>query len=99
MIRPKVSAIPTCVMAPWLTSLIMIAPVPAKTRAKVPNISAQTFFIRLCLYGRIFPANRKGNARKAPHSHGTRDGGSFASGFSTGDVIGDGPDAKFVLSQ
>src|SRR5215471_10496171 len=43
--RPKVSAIPTWVMAPALTSLIMIAPVPAKTRAKVPNSSAQSFFI------------------------------------------------------
>src|SRR6266480_8031903 len=44
MIRPKVSAIPTWETPPPVTSSITIAPVPAKTRAKVPKHSPASFF-------------------------------------------------------
>src|SRR5712691_5918983 len=42
---PNVKAMPACVMAPLLVSLITMAPVPAKTRANVPNASATYFYI------------------------------------------------------
>src|SRR3954465_2792734 len=45
-IRPNVSEIPTCVIAPPLTSLMTIAPVPANTRANVPTDSALSLFHR-----------------------------------------------------
>src|SRR4051794_17354809 len=38
--RPNVRAAPTCDTAPPCTSLTTMAPVPAKTRAKVPKDSA-----------------------------------------------------------
>src|SRR5438093_3803209 len=41
---PNVSEIPTCVMPPPVAALMTIAPVPAKTRAKVPTISASSLF-------------------------------------------------------
>ena len=44
MIRPNVIAIPTCVTAPLVTSLITIDPVPAKTKANVPKTSAKNAF-------------------------------------------------------
>ena len=44
-IRPKVSATPRWVIAPPLTSLITIAPVPANTSAKVPRNSAANWRI------------------------------------------------------
>src|SRR5688572_3034244 len=44
-INPKVSATPTCVIAPWLVSLMMMAPVPAKTSANVPSNSAKHRFM------------------------------------------------------
>src|SRR5262249_2675860 len=44
-ISPNVKAIPTWETAPPVTSLITIAPVPANTRAKVPNVSAASFRI------------------------------------------------------
>src|SRR5204863_10043491 len=46
--RPKVSATPTCDTAPPLTVSIIIAPVPANTRQKVPKNSAISFFAILC---------------------------------------------------
>src|SRR5258706_8391697 len=39
--RPNVTAMPACVIAPLLTSLMTIAPVPAKTSAAVPKSSAR----------------------------------------------------------
>src|SRR5437868_1547242 len=44
---PNVKAMPTWVTAPLLTSLITMAPVPVKTRAKVPRNSAISFLIIL----------------------------------------------------
>src|SRR4051812_29813647 len=43
--RPNVSAMPTWVMVPPLTSLIVMAPVPANTSANVPNNSAASFLL------------------------------------------------------
>src|SRR5947208_11221614 len=43
--RPNVSAMPTCVTVPCVMSLMMIAPVPAKTRANVPTDSASSRLI------------------------------------------------------
>src|SRR6059058_2758774 len=42
-IRPNVSAIPTWETSPPVTSSMTIAPVPAKTSAKVPRHSAMSF--------------------------------------------------------
>src|SRR5882724_140412 len=42
---PNVKATPAWVMAPLVVSLIMMAPVPANTRANVPSASATYFFI------------------------------------------------------
>src|SRR5713226_75689 len=46
-ISPKVTAMPTCETVPLLTSLTMMAPVPAKTRQNVPMNSEISFFINL----------------------------------------------------
>src|SRR5262249_41688101 len=51
--NPKVNAMPTCVIAPWLTPSMMIAPVPANTRPKVPMVSARKRFIRPALASQI----------------------------------------------
>jgi len=47
MTRPKVTAMPGCVMTPPLTPLMMMAPVPAKTRANVPMDSEASFLMQL----------------------------------------------------
>ena len=44
-IKPKVMAIPTCVIVPFDTSFITIDPVPQKTRPNVPINSEIYFFI------------------------------------------------------
>jgi hypothetical protein len=46
-IRPNVIEIPTCVTAPLEKSLTIIAPVPAKTKEKVPINSDRYLFIIL----------------------------------------------------
>src|SRR5438309_9983107 len=43
--RPNVKATPTCETPPWLVLSITIAPVPANTRANVPNASATSLRI------------------------------------------------------
>src|SRR5207302_11166917 len=56
-IRPKVSAIPTWETPPLVTSSMTIAPVPAKTSAKVPRHSAASFFRHRDLHRRRLQAD------------------------------------------
>src|SRR5437660_5527882 len=53
---------PTCVTAPLLTWLMIIAPVPAKTRPNVPSISAPHLFTRAddCV---LFPHSQRKRGR------------------------------------
>lgn len=45
-IKPKVSAIPTWVISPPEAALMTMAPVPAKSSAKVPKASAEQHRIK-----------------------------------------------------
>src|SRR4051794_27403089 len=67
-ISPNVRAIPGCVTTPPLTWLITIAPVPAKTRKKVPNASAKYFlnsgFIAQAGPARMMAARHRSNRKE-----------------------------------
>src|SRR3569623_3007303 len=56
-ISPNVSAMPAWPITPALSWLMMMAPVPAKIRAKVPSSSASSFFMSAAARGSAAEVN------------------------------------------